>query len=69
MAVEQKFPKAVYHARNKKRITQAEIAEEINISTRWYQIIESGRKLPSAKTALKIMAFLEIDGKDLKEDP
>ena len=31
--------------------------------------VESGRKLPSAKTALKIMAFLEIDGKDLKEDP
>ena len=69
MSVEQKFPKIIYHTRNEKHITQAEVAEKISVSTRWYQIIESGRKLPSAKTALKIMAFLEIDGKDLKEDP
>ena len=69
MSMEQKFPKIIYHTRTKKHMTQAEVAEKVNVSTRWYQVIESGRKLPSAKTALKIMAFLEINGKDLKEDP
>ena len=67
MSAEKQFPKVVYQTRNEKDLTQAEVAENVDISTRWYQVIESGRKLPSAKTALKIMAFLEISGKDLQE--
>ena len=67
MSAEKQFPKVIYQTRNEKDLTQAEVAENVDISTRWYQVIESGRKLPSAKTALKIMAFLEISGKDLQE--
>lgn len=67
MSAEKQFPKVIYQTRNEKDLTQAEVAENVDISTRWYQVIESGRRLPSAKTVLKIMAFLEISGKDLQE--
>ena len=65
MSIETKFPLAIYHARTGKELTQAEVAEEVDISTRWYQVIESGRRLPGVRTAIKLMAFLDISAKDL----
>lgn len=69
MSIKQRFASAVYHARLERGLTQAKAAEELDISLRWYQRIEYGHYLPSAKLALKIIAHFEIDGKILKAEP
>lgn len=69
MSLKQRFASAVYHARLERKLTQAQAAEELDISLRWYQRIEYGHHWPSAKLALKIMAHFEIDGKILKAEP
>lgn len=68
MTLRSRFASSVYHARIKLGLTQEEAAEALDISTRWYQEIETGKALPSTMLTLKIFAFFEIDGKLLKED-
>ena len=67
MSIKHRFASAIYHARTEKALTQAKVAEAVGVSTRWYQRIEKGERLPATVLALKIIAFLEIDGKMLKE--
>ena len=68
MTLRYRFASAVYHARIDKGATQEKVAEDLNISTRWYQHIEKGDHLPSAMLMLKIFAYFEIKGSSLNED-
>lgn len=68
MTLKSRFASAVYHSRIEKGITQEKAAEDLNISTRWYQHIERGDNLPSAMLMLKIFAYFELKGSALNED-
>lgn len=68
MTLRSRFASAVYHARIDHGMTQEQAAEALGISTRWYQHIELGDRLPSAMLVLKIFAYFEIEGKSLNED-
>lgn len=67
MSIKNKFSSEVFHARHKMGLTQAQVAEAVSISVRWFQHIEKGDALPSAELTLRLIAFLEIEGKNLKE--
>lgn len=51
--------------RMKKELTQAEVALYANITRPHYAAIESGKKTPSLKTAIKISTLLEFEPKRL----
>ena len=68
MSIKSKFSKSIYYSRLEREMTQAQAAEALDISVRWYQIIENGRCLPSAELTLKIIAFFGIDGAELREE-
>lgn len=65
--IQRKFSDIIYHIRTSKKLTQAVVAEQVNISKRWYQRIEKGEVKPSSAVTLRIIAFLEIDSKYLQE--
>ena len=68
MSLKSRFASAVYHSRIERGLTQEEVAEALEISTRWYQHIEKGDVLPSSLLVLKIIAYFKIDGRQLAED-
>lgn len=65
--IQRRFSSLIFHVRTAKHLTQAAVAEGVDLSRRWYQRIEKGEVRPSAAAALRIMAFLEIDSKYLRE--
>lgn len=66
MSIKFRFAGEIYHARKNMGLTQEAAAEALDISTRWFQRIELGHVLPSARLTLKIIAFFEIEGRKLK---
>ena len=68
MSIQFKFTSELYHARQRMELTQAQAAEKLDISKRWFQAIEKGDRLPSPKLLLKIFAIFEINGKNIKEE-
>ncbi len=51
--------------RAKKKITQAELAEKVNVSRQTIHAIETGKFIPSTVLALKIAKFFKIKLEDL----
>jgi len=51
--------------RAKKNITQAELAEELNVSRLTIHSIETGKFNPSVQLALKMALFFEISVEEL----
>ena len=45
--------------REKKKLTQSQVAEKIGITQQGYSLIETGTVKPSLETALKISALLK----------
>ena len=68
MKLTSKLSSLMFHARKEQGYTQSEVAEAISVSVRWYQKVESGQKLPGTLTALRILIFLGIDTKELREE-
>ncbi len=68
MSISSKFSSMTYHARVDLGLTQREVAEAASISVRWYQRIEKGERLPSAIVMLRIIIFLDINVKELREE-
>lgn len=68
MRIASKFASAVLEARTRLGYTQSQVAEAVSVSVRWYQKVESGRKLPGTVTALRIILFLEIDVENFREE-
>jgi putative transcriptional regulator len=46
--------------RAKKRITQAELAEELNVSRQTIHSIETGKFIPSTVLALRIAKYFDV---------
>ncbi len=51
--------------RAKKRITQAELAKQVNVSRQTIHAIENGKFVPSTLLALKIAHYFGISVEDL----
>lgn len=51
--------------RKKYQLTQEELAEKLEISTRQLQRLEKGTDVPSFKTLQKIVLILNINDKDI----
>lgn len=51
--------------RAKKKITQAELAEKVNVSRQTIHAIETGKFVPSTVLALKIARFFNVKIEDL----
>lgn len=67
MSLQSKFASELYRKRKQLGYTQEKVASSVGISTRWYQYIEKGERLPGPEVMLKLFAFLEMEGKNLKE--
>ncbi len=66
MSVIYRFSKEVCRCRTSLGMTQEQLAEALSISVRWLQYIEAGERIPSTVLALRIIALLGINGKDLQ---
>ena len=53
--------------RKKKKLTQQELADNLNMSRSYIADLENGRYVPSYKTLLHISEELDIDLNNLKE--
>ncbi len=66
MSMEMRFSNELYRCRLDRGFTQREVAEQLNISLRWFQYIEKGQRMPSSKLMLEIFVLFEINGSRLK---
>ncbi len=68
MTLHEKFSQKAKAARKQLKYSQYEVAEAISVSVRWYQKIESGRKLPNGTDMLKLILFLKLAPEDFREE-
>lgn len=65
MRLNKRFTKAfgdeIYYARKEMKYTQEQVAEFADISHRWYQALESGKRCPGGDILLKLIFVLHID--------
>lgn len=61
MNVRYVFSGALLHARTEKKLTQAEAAELLGISTRWMQKIEKGAVAPNFELTCKIVSKFDVN--------
>jgi len=55
----------IKHYRTISGISQAKLAEMVNMATNYLGLIENGKKFPSAKMLERIAGALELDSTDL----
>lgn len=68
MALKAAFAAQLSQARRRRGLTQQQVAEVVDISARWYQQLERGAMMPGATTLLRLVIFLEIDVRELREE-
>ena len=61
------FGRKIKEYRNKKKLTQAQLAEMVSIDNKHVSCIESGKNFPSADLIERFCAALSIEPKDLFE--
>ena len=61
MGISSDFGRAVYHARKALGLTQAEVAERVGVSTRWYQRLEKGDVDAGFSICVRVARELGID--------
>ena len=61
------FSLRIYQARTRHGYTQAQTAEAVGISPRWYQYIEQGTRTPGALVMLRLILFLGLDLDEFRE--
>lgn len=57
----------LYYARTKAGYSLIQVANAVGISLRWYQYLEKGGHMPSAKVLLQLMILLGIEATDFRE--
>ena len=60
--------KRIKSAREKKGLTQEQLAEEVNLSPMHISVIERGNKLPRLETLIKIANVLVVSADTLLQD-
>ena len=61
------FGKKVKELRKKRKLTQSNIAEVVNVDDKHISCIESGKNFPSPNLIAKIASALDVEVKDLFE--
>lgn len=67
MNIKQLFGKKIKEYRKKKNLTQAQLAELVNVDDKHISCIESGKNFPSADLIERLALSLEVEPKDLFE--
>lgn len=67
MSILCRFSEEIRRSRTNLGMTQEQAAEALSISVRWFQYIESGKRMPGSLLTLQMVALFGIDGKDLRE--
>ena len=60
--------KRIKSAREKKGLTQEQLAEQVNLSPMHIRVIERGNKLPRLETLIKIANVLDVSADTLLQD-
>ena len=60
--------KRIKSAREKKGLTQEQLAEQVNLSPMHISVIERGNKLPRLETLIKIANLLDVSADTLLQD-
>ena len=60
--------KRIKSAREKKGLTQAQLAEQVNLSPMHISVIERGNKLPRLETLINIANVLDVSADTLLQD-
>ena len=68
MSLKSAFSTQILHARSERRLPQAQVAEAVCISVRWYQKIEKGIALPNSEILLRLILFLQLDVEVFREE-
>ncbi len=68
MSLSTSFGRLLREARREKHLTQENVAEAVFISVRWYQKLERGAFLPSAKVMLRLILLLDLDIEPLRAE-
>lgn len=68
MTIRFKFAREAYKARMREGLTQAQVAEAVGISVRWYQRIESGARFPGSVLLIRLILLLHIDVELFREE-
>ena len=55
------FSRRIYHERTKRGYTQAQVAEAVGTSERWYQQVEKGTVSSNAILFLSLVKLFDID--------
>lgn len=63
-----KFSDKVFYLRQKKKMTQVELAQKVNVKQSTIQAYESGRAKPMINTAIQLAKALDVDLNDLMHD-
>lgn len=61
MEFKKKFARDIYHARNRQKITQQAVSDDLSISLREYQNIEYGKVLPRLDTFFKLVDLFQLN--------
>lgn len=64
----EKLSQLLRDKRYERNITQEQAAELLDVSTRWYQKMESGESLPGFKTVCKMAKELQINFAEFADD-
>jgi len=62
------FSSKVLHARIDMGYTQKQVADAVSVTTRWYQRIEKGERLPGSIVLLRLILFLNINVEEFREE-
>ena len=62
-----KFGKNVLGIRKKRALTQEQVAEKMEVSTRYIQSLEAGEYFPSLQTLIRLKSALRCDWEQLFE--
>lgn len=68
MSFPSSFSSRLYHARKDLGLTQAQVADLVSISTRWYQLLEKGTESPGHMVMLRLMILLQIDPREFTKE-
>ena len=67
MNIKNLFGRKIKEYRKKKNLTQAQLAELVNVDDKHISCIESGKNFPSADLIERLATSLEVEPKDLFE--
>ena len=67
MSLNYVFSSKLYHARTQQGYTQAQVAEAVGVSLRWYVKLEKGIKFPNGVILIRLVLLLGLELEPLRK--